>query len=102
MSITETLTLSFNQAETGQQAEAAISAITRKDWITAYSTLDPDMRLILEEACSNLAGMYGINYDSDGIGQREAETRLDVLRDGYLRAISLLRDKKTETFIEIS
>ena len=83
------------------QAEGNISVRTRKDWVAAYSTLSANVKQILEEGVSNLAGMYAIETDMSGFSSRtEAETMLDVLQDGYLRVLGILNDKKNRTFIE--
>jgi hypothetical protein len=82
------------------QAESEINVATRYNWSDAYSGLNADVKGILKEAASNLAAMYVIQYDMSGFTSRtEAETMLDVLRDGYVRAISLLRDIKQQTFV---
>ena len=82
------------------QAESTINSICRYNFSDNYATLNADTRNILKEAASNIAAMYIINYDMSGFTSRvEAETMLDVLRDGALRATSLLRDKKVQDFI---
>lgn|SRR3990167_1658429 len=82
------------------QAESEINSAVRFNFSDVYSTLNVDVKGLLKEAASNLAAMYVINYDLSGFSSRaEAETMLDVLRDGYLRCINLLKDKKRETFI---
>ena len=84
------------------QAEGEINSATRFDWVTAYSGLNSISKLILEEACSNLAAIYTIQYDMSGYTSRgEAESMITILRDGYLRAIQFLRDIKTQTFLGV-
>lgn len=82
------------------QAESEINSITRFNWSDAYSGLNADVKGLLKEAASNLAAIYVIQYDMAGIGLREAEGRINVLRDSYLRTIALLRDWKRKEFIE--
>lgn len=83
------------------QAESIINVITRVNWSDKYSTLNADVKSILKLAASNLAAMFVIQYDMSGFTSRyEAETMLDVLRDGYLSAVSVLRDIKQQTFTE--
>ena len=83
------------------QAESEINTITRYNWSDAYSGLNVDVKGILKEAASNLAAMYVIQYDMSGFTTRsEAETMLDVLRDAYLRCVSILKDIKQQTFIQ--
>ena len=82
------------------QAESEINALTRYNWSDAYAGLNADVKGILKQAASNLAAMYVIQFDMSGFSSRyEAETMLDVLRDAYLRNLSVLRNKATETFI---
>ena len=83
------------------QAESEINAITRFNWSDKYATLDVDVKGLLKEAASNLAAIYVINYDMSGFSSRtEAENMVNILRDGYLRAVSLLRDQKVREFME--
>lgn len=81
------------------QAESVINVATRYNWSDAYATLNVDKKGILKEAASNLAAIYVINYDMSGFTSRaEAESMITVLRDGFLRNISLLRDIKAQEF----
>ena len=83
------------------QAESVINVVTRKNWSDAYASLNADAKGILSLAASNLVAIYIISYNMAGYSSRpEAETMLNVLHDGYTQAISILRDKKMETFIE--
>tara|TARA_R100000750_G_C2344765_1_gene95828 strand:+ start:2098 stop:2463 length:366 start_codon:yes stop_codon:yes gene_type:complete len=82
------------------QAESLINCMTRFNWSDAYSGLDADNRDLLKEAASNLAAIYIISYDMGGYTSRsEAESMINLLRDAALRAISILRDKKTKVYI---
>ena len=68
-----------------------------------YSSLNTDTKQILKEVASNLAAIYCIQYDMSGFTSRvEAEDMINILRDGALRGLSILRDKKTQEFIEQS
>ena len=81
------------------QAESEINVATRYNWSDAYSGLNADVKGILKQAASNLAAIYVIQYDMGGYtSRREAESMVNILRDGYLRCLTLLRDKKAETF----
>lgn len=90
--------------ELGLQAEGICNCAGRKVFATdstAFAALSTDVRGILTTIVSNYIGMYGIMYDMSGFTSRtEAEDMINVLRDGFLAALSLLRDKKTRTFIE--
>ena len=82
------------------QAESFINVATRYNWSDNYSSLNADVKGILKETASNLAAIYVINYDMSGYSSNiEAEDMITVLRDAALRNISILRDKKSETFI---
>ena len=81
------------------QAESTINVATRYNWSDNYGALDADVKGILKEAASNLAAIYCITYDMSGFTSRsEAESMINVLRDGALRAISILKDVKAREF----
>jgi hypothetical protein len=83
-----------------QEAESVINVATRFNWTDVYSTLNDDVKKILEETASCLAAIYCITYDMGGYSERnEAESMINVLRDIALRNISILRDKKQQDFI---
>lgn len=82
------------------QAESEINVVTRFNWSDAYSGLNTDVKGILKEAASNLAAIYVIQYDMSGFTSRiEAEDMINILRDGYLRVIGILRDLKQQDFM---
>jgi hypothetical protein len=82
------------------QAESEINAATRYNWSDAYTGLNVDVKGILKQAASNLAAIYVIQFDMSGFTSRgEAESMINVLRDGYLRCLSILRDIKSQTFM---
>ena len=83
--------------------EAFINSLTRFDWTAAdtASTLDASVRGILIETGACLAAIQGISFDMSGFTSRtEAEDMINVLRDIALRNLSVLRDKKTQEFIQ--
>tara|TARA_Y100000310_G_scaffold324864_1_gene387300 strand:- start:222 stop:587 length:366 start_codon:yes stop_codon:yes gene_type:complete len=83
------------------QAESLINVMTRNNWSDAYSGLNVDVKGILKEAASNLAAIYVIQYDLSGFTTRaEAESMITVLRDGFMRAVNILKDQKMEDFID--
>lgn len=85
------------------EAESEINAMTRFNFSDVYSTLNEDTRNILKSASSDRAAIYVILYDMSGYTSRtEAEDMINVLRDNYLRAMSILRDKKQQDFINKS
>jgi len=68
---------------------------------TAFTALSTDVKYLLTLVVSNYVGIYGIIYDMSGFTSRiEAEDMINVLRDGMLAALSILRDKKTQKFLE--
>jgi hypothetical protein len=82
------------------QAESEINALCRFNFSDAYSGLNADTKGILKQAASNLAAIYVIQFDMSGFTSRtEAEDMINVLRDGFLRNMSILRDKKAQDFI---
>ena len=82
------------------EAESEINVLTRFNWSDVYSTLNDDVRGILKNVASNLAAIMVIQYDFSGFTSRtEAEDMINVLRDSALRGMSILRDKKQETFM---
>ena len=82
------------------QAESLINSLVRYNFSDNYSTLNVDVKGILKEVASDLAAIYAIQYDMSGFTSRiEAEDMINILRDGALRGISILRDKKVQDFI---
>ena len=82
------------------QAESEINSVCRYNFSDDYAALDADVKGILKQAASNLAAIYVIQYDMSGFTSRtEAEDMINVLRDSYLRALSILRDKKAQEFM---
>ena len=83
------------------QVESYINAYTRVNYSDSYSGLDVDVKGLLKEVASNLAAIYVIQYDMSGFTSRsEAESMIDTLRDGAMRGLALLRDKKHTDFID--
>ena len=82
------------------QVESEINSFCRVNYSDTYSALDVDVKGILKQAASNLAAIYVIIYDMSGFTSRqEAESMINVLRDSAYRILSVLRDKKNQTFI---
>ena len=82
------------------QAESLINSICRYNFSDNYGTLNVDVKPILKEVASNLSAIYVINYDMSGYTTRtEAEDMINVLRDGALRGLSILKDKKVQDFV---
>ena len=82
------------------KAEAIVSSTSRRDWVTLYSGLDANTKLILDGIVSSISAMLAIQYDMSGYTSRaEAQTMLDVLRDDITRSMTLIKDDKVITFL---
>ena len=82
------------------QAESLINITARYNFSDNYSTLNADVKGILKEVASNLAAIYVIQFDMSGFTSRtEAEDMINVLRDGALRGLAILRDQKAKDFV---
>ena len=95
--------VAFNTAmmtAAGIRAESTINAMTRYNFSDNYATLNVDVKGILSDIVSSLVAMEAIAYDMSGYTSlSEAESMITVLRDGALRGLSILRDKKAQDFI---
>ena len=81
------------------RAESVINAATRYNWSDKYASLNVDVKYILSDFCSSFVAIEAIIYDMSGFTTRiEAEDKINVLRDGMLRNIQILRDIKSQTF----
>ena len=82
------------------RAESTINCITRFNFSDTFATDNIDVKQILSDFCSSFVAIEAITYDMSGYTTRiEAEDMINVLRDGMLRSISILRDKKVVDFI---
>lgn len=82
------------------QAESLINSVCRYNYSDNYSSLNADVKGVLKEVASNIAAIYCIQYDMSGYTTRtEAEDMINILRDAALRGLSILRDKKVQSFI---
>lgn len=82
--------------------EAFINAATRVNWSDLVTAgLNVDKEGILREAGACLCAIYVIQWDMSGFTSRiEAEDMINILRDRYLNAMSILRDQKTKDFVK--
>ena len=82
------------------EVESMVNCATRYNWSDAYAGLNADVKDILKEITSNICAIYVIQWDMSGFTSRiEAEDMINILRDGAIRGLSILRDKKTQDFI---
>jgi hypothetical protein len=82
------------------QAEAVVNSLTRYNWNDDYAGLNVDVKGLLSDAVACYAAMMVIQYDMSGMSSREAETRLDFLRDAFERNIRALIDIKVRDFVK--
>ncbi len=83
------------------EIESLVNCLTRRNWSDDFSGLNDDVKDILKMITSNMCAIIVIQWDMSGFTSRiEAEDMINVLRDQYLLGLSVLRDKKTETFID--
>jgi len=82
--------------------ESLINSLTRFNWSDAFTAgLNADVGGILTEASACLCAIYVIMGDMNAYTTRiEAEDLINVNRDKALFAISILRDKKVQKFIQ--
>lgn len=77
------------------EAEATLSVITRRDWVTDYATLKANTKQILSDTVSKMIAKNIILYDSTGYNSlADVTTILDVYTDDINRNIEVLRDQK--------
>jgi len=83
------------------RAESTVNVLCRYNFSDAVTTgLNADVKGILGDVVSSLVAIEAICYDMSGYTSRtEAEDMINVLRDGALRGLSILRDKKAQDFI---
>ena len=84
------------------QAESRINVESEYNWSDAYSSLNVDVKYVLQEAASNLAAVYVIQYDMSGFTSlKEAQSMVDILLFNYQACIKLLQEKnKGQLFIK--
>jgi len=82
------------------QAEGILNARTRRNWTSAYATLDDDVKGIISEIVSNLAAIKVINYSMAGYASRlEAQAIIDNLYNQSERLINELKEQDVQTFM---
>ena len=76
------------------QAEGAIIADTRINWVDIYSTMNDDFKKILEGATAAKAAVGVINYDPLALGGLGiSTTMINVNLDEYDRAVKQLKEQ---------
>lgn len=84
------------------KVEAAINSATRYNWSDAVTAgLNADVEGILTETGACMCANKVVKADMSGYTSRgEAESIIVTNRDTFLRNLQILRDKKTQTFIQ--
>lgn len=83
------------------QAESYINVLTRYNWIDNFASINADVQKVLEEACSNLAAIYAIQYDMNGYTTRiEAEDMINILWARFNQCIGLLINQNSVTYMK--
>lgn len=83
------------------EAESHICAETKVNWIDIYSTLDADLKKVLDAAASAWASERAINYDMSGYTSRaEAQTMLNVNYTIFTDSMKILKEKVNTDFIQ--
>jgi len=88
----------------GLQGESMVNVVARfnfSDWFAGSP--NADVKGLLSDIVSSFVAIQGITYKmsgDDGTKNRiEAEDQINVLRDGMLRGLSIIRDKKAQDLI---
>ena len=84
------------------QAESFVNVLCRNNYSDAVTAgLNADVEGIFSDLVSSMVAIQAICYDMSGYTKlSEAEDMITVLRDGILRNLSVLRDKKQQDFID--
>ena len=84
------------------RAESTINVMARFDYSALVTAgLGSSVKGLLSDIASSLVAIEGIAYDMSGFTSRiEAEDMINVLRDGALRGLAILRDKKNQDFVK--
>ena len=82
------------------RADSRVNSLCRFNFSDNYAALNVDVKYILSDVISSFIAIEGIAYDMNGYTDlAEGESKINILRDSMLRGLSLLRDKKTQDFI---
>lgn len=76
------------------QAEGQIVTTTRKDWLTAFSTLNDSIKKYLADLTDAIIARKIVNYDMTGYGLTLAQTTQDILIDDIKMGMAVLTDAK--------
>ena len=80
------------------EAESFINNVCGVNYSDSFSNLNVDKKGILKRWAVCLAAINVINYDTTGMNQREAETRMDVLHDEAQKCQAEMKMKRGTDF----
>ena len=85
------------------QSESIINWASRYNWSDGYAGLNVDVKRILSAASSAWCGIMLISFNLRGEGssaqtRTESESQVNILRDDFLRNLSIIREIKSQTF----
>lgn len=87
-------------------AESVLNATTQYNWSDWYAdSPNVDVKYIITEVTASLVAIEAIKYNFLGLSDTgftriEAEDMVNVLRDGVLRNMAILRDKDVQKFMQ--
>jgi len=82
-------------------AEALVNCAMRYDASTYWASITATAKPILSGIVSSLVAIECIMYDTDGYTKlREAESKVNILRDSAMRGLSLIKDTPRKDFIK--
>ena len=85
----------------GLRAESFVNGLCRYNFSDEYAALSVDVKHLISDIVSSMVAIEGISYSmADYTSRVEAENMINILRDGLLRNIAIIRDEKTQTFIK--
>ena len=85
-------------------AESSVNDAARYNFSDDYATINADVKYLLTDIVASIVAIQAITYNMKGLAGtaftlREAENRVNILRDAVLRGFSILRGKKFQDFI---
>lgn len=84
-------------AEACDEAEAEFNALTRYDWVTNWASVKTQFQKQVSSSVAARAAMEVVNYDFAGYPTTaEAQTKLDFLRDVFMRGVEWLREMENK------
>ena len=77
------------------EVEGRITAETRRNWVTNYSSLSTEIKSALSDAASSEIAKRIIMFDVSGYIGSEAQLMLNINDDIFQREINVLKDFKS-------